>query len=81
MSRAAKDVKKYLSLPVQIWTALGITRAVFSFVRHGCDLLPGDDNCRLPAEDVGVEAQVVGGDIDTAMDQDVLLQGARVVAN
>ena len=47
---------------------------------HSRDLLPGDGHRRLPAEDVGVEAQVVGGDVDTPMDQDVLLQGAGVVA-
>ena len=32
LSRAVKEVKKYFSVPVQICTALGITRAVFSFV-------------------------------------------------
>ena len=32
LSLAANEVKNSFSLPVQIWTALGITRAVFSLV-------------------------------------------------
>ena len=32
LTRATKEQKKYLSVSVQIWLALGITRAVSSFV-------------------------------------------------
>jgi hypothetical protein len=46
---------------------------------EGDNLVDGNDDVRDPAEDVGVEAYVMLGDVQPALDEDLALQRAPVV--
>ena len=44
-------------------------------------LLPRNDDCSFPSEDVGIKTQVVGGYIHPTMHQNILLESAGVIAH
>ena len=44
-------------------------------------LFPRNYHSSLPSEDVRIEAEVVGGDVDPAMHEDVFLESAGVVTH
>ena len=44
-------------------------------------MLPGNNDCSFPSEDVGIETQVVGGDVHPTMHQDVFLQSAGIITH
>lgn len=53
-------------------------RFLFGDGRH---VLPFEHDVRLPAEDVGVETEVVLGDVQPTVQEDVFLHGARVICD
>ena len=44
-------------------------------------LLPRNDDCSFPSEDVGIKTQVVGGDIHSTMHQNIFLESTGIITH